>query len=137
MKRPAYFTAKRAPVSTQALTFGRSRWRTLISEGKDCARAFIDGRPVHEFTWSSFKRNLEKTPPSGLPLEKWGVSGPQAYQSFLAAGRGLIVAATPNRIQAFARLLMTAGTLLEDLLDETATLEAAASWGRQFPGEGD
>lgn len=135
--RPSRFAARKGPVTTQGLAFGRSRWRDLLTLSSEVAAAKGVGLALDPFKWADFKARLEKTPPSGLPLERWGVSGAQAYQAFMAAGRGLIVAAEPRRIQTFATLLGTAARLLEELLDDAATHDAQTTWGRQFPAERD
>jgi hypothetical protein len=119
------------------LAFGRSRWRELLKLAASVGAAMRDARTPDQFQWADFKARLEKTPPSGLPLDRWGVSGAQAYQAFLSAGRGLVVAAEPRRQRAFGVMVIEAAKLLEDLLDDAASQDAAASWGRQFPREAD
>lgn len=119
------------------LAFGRSRWRELLALAAEVAAAKREALPLDPFKWADFKARLEKTPAAGLPLDRWGVGGAHAVQSFLAAGRGLIVAAEPRRVVAFAGLLTTSARLLEELLDDAASEEAKVSWGRQFPAEHD
>jgi len=119
------------------MALGRSRWRELLGLAQTVASAIRAGGEPERFAWEDFRRRLNSTPASGLPLERWGVSGSLAVQAFLAAGKGLLVAQEPERRTAFAVLTHTSAQLVDAMLDQTATEDAQASWGRQFPKEFD
>jgi hypothetical protein len=129
---PSRIARPAAPATGFAV--GRSRWRDLVAEARKQAAAIIaaEGAVADPLDLTPLRRLELQTGKLNLPAEL-GTSATHAQIAFAATLKGVLVVELLTRRLAFARALLEAARLVDQLLDEAADAEADRTWRRQEP----
>jgi hypothetical protein len=119
---------KRKGFSTEALTFGRQRWRDLVAQCRAVAEDVAADREPDQLVYAQFRGSISRTGSADLPIE--GESVREFRNGLLASARALQLASGDRR-KAAAAMLIAACSAVEQLLEEQA-MAASAGWRRQF-----